>query len=77
MMELLQGKTVDEAQHLCVLYREMLRGKSDESEFCELGDLVALQGVRRFSARIKCAMLAWEALEKALVKRRSSQSTAQ
>lgn len=33
-----------------------------------LGDAVALEGVRRFSARVKCALLAWEALEKCVSK---------
>jgi nitrogen fixation NifU-like protein len=32
----------------------------------ELGDLAALSGVRKFPARIKCAMLPWHTLEAAL-----------
>jgi nitrogen fixation NifU-like protein len=31
-----------------------------------LGDLQLLQGVRKFPQRVKCAMLAWRALEQAL-----------
>ena len=31
-----------------------------------LGDLRLLQGVRKFPQRVKCAMLAWRALEEAL-----------
>ncbi|HWE06335.1 MAG TPA: SUF system NifU family Fe-S cluster assembly protein [Rhizomicrobium sp.] len=31
-----------------------------------LGDLRLLQGVRKFPQRVKCAMLAWRALEQAL-----------
>ena len=31
-----------------------------------LGDIEALQGVSKFPARIKCATLAWKAMEKGL-----------
>jgi len=31
-----------------------------------LGDLLALQGVAKLPARVKCATLAWHALEEAL-----------
>jgi nitrogen fixation NifU-like protein len=31
-----------------------------------LGDLRLLQGVRKFPQRVKCAMLAWRAVEQAL-----------
>ena len=37
----------------------------------DLGDVEALQGVAKFPARIKCATLAWKAMEKG-VKERSS-----
>ena len=32
----------------------------------QLGDLRLLQGVRKFPQRVKCAMLAWRALEQAM-----------
>jgi len=32
----------------------------------DLGDLEALQGVRRFPVRVKCATLGWVTLEQAL-----------
>ena len=31
-----------------------------------LGDLVVMRGVRKFPQRVKCAMLAWRAVEQAL-----------
>jgi nitrogen fixation NifU-like protein len=31
-----------------------------------LGDLRLMQGVRKFPQRVKCAMLAWRAVEQAL-----------
>lgn len=44
----------------------MMQGKDyDEGKF-DLGDIEALTGVTKFPARIKCATLAWKALEKGL-----------
>jgi nitrogen fixation NifU-like protein len=37
-----------------------------EEQQAALGKLAALQGVRRFPSRIKCAMLAWRALDRCL-----------
>ncbi len=48
------------------MFEAMLKGEKQDDELNELGDLVALSGVRKFSARIKCAMLGWEAVQKAL-----------
>ena len=39
-------------------------GESEQAK--SLGDLQLLQGVRKFPQRVKCAMLAWRAVEQAL-----------
>lgn len=45
-------------------FREMIHGKTQgEPDEELLGDAVALQGVSKFVMRVKCAMLAWVALE--------------
>ena len=59
------GRTAEEARAVTALVRAMLLGP-DPQPPRELGDLVALSGVRQFPARIKCAMLPWHALEAAL-----------
>ncbi len=58
------GLTVDEARDRIAAFREMIqsRGEHDPDEEL-LGDAVALQGVAKFVMRVKCAMLAWVALE--------------
>jgi nitrogen fixation NifU-like protein len=43
----------------------MIQGKEYDDEM-DLGDIEALQGVSKFPARIKCATLAWKAMEKGL-----------
>ena len=41
----------------------MIQGKKHDMD---LGDSESLQGVAKFPARIKCATLAWKAMEKGL-----------
>lgn len=60
-----KGKTEEEARGLSAQVREMLLGPEVDAPR-ELGDLAALSGVRKFPARIKCAMLPWHTLEAAL-----------
>lgn len=66
MSELCEGKTINEAKLLIEDFRSLMRGEIDPEGSPQLGDAVSLQGVRKFSARVKCAMLAWEAMEKVL-----------
>jgi nitrogen fixation NifU-like protein len=60
-----KGRSTEEARALSGRVRDMLVGPEAEPAR-ELGDLVALSGVRKFPARIKCAMLPWHTLEAAL-----------
>jgi nitrogen fixation NifU-like protein len=66
MTEALKGKTVEEADELFRSFHEMLTtGEGGDPE--RLGKLAALAGVREFPIRVKCATLAWHALQSALV----------
>jgi nitrogen fixation NifU-like protein len=50
-------------------FRELMRSKGTlEGDEDLLGDAVVLGGVSRYIARVKCAMLAWVALEDAMAK---------
>jgi nitrogen fixation NifU-like protein len=60
-----KGRSVQEAKALSAQVREMLVGSECEPPR-ELGDLASLSGVRKFPARIKCALLPWRTLEAAL-----------
>ncbi len=57
------------ASELIAAFREALRSRGtielDEEQF---GDAAALSGVSKYTARVKCAMLAWVALEDALTR---------
>ena len=66
MTQVVKGKSVEEALKLSLYFSDMMLGKEADSEGLELGDIEALQGVQKFPARIKCATLAWKAMEKAI-----------
>ncbi|MCL6632406.1 MAG: SUF system NifU family Fe-S cluster assembly protein [Alicyclobacillus herbarius] len=64
MTEAIKGQSLSDALELASVFRAMIRGEAIDTE--ALGDLESLQGVSKFPARVKCALLAWQALEKAV-----------
>ncbi|MDA3129663.1 Fe-S cluster assembly sulfur transfer protein SufU [Aliibacillus thermotolerans] len=66
MTEVIKGLPVDEALDISHIFSQMMQGESYDEEKYDLGDLQALEGVRKFPTRIKCATLAWKAMEKGL-----------
>lgn len=66
MTELLQGKTITEAQEMVVTFQKVMRGEEDPDQLTAWGDIVALQGVISFPLRVKCATLSWHALAEAI-----------
>jgi nitrogen fixation NifU-like protein len=72
MAEAVTGKTIAEARDLAHRFKVMMTIEDGENPVdperpgATLGDLEALQGVRRFPVRIKCADLPWATLEDAL-----------
>jgi nitrogen fixation NifU-like protein len=67
LSDLVGGLSRDEARERIALFREMMRSKGQGVEDDEpLGDAAALEGVSRYVARVKCAMLGWVAFEDTL-----------
>jgi nitrogen fixation NifU-like protein len=64
MTQLLKGKTRAEIESIRARFRDLMLGVAEPTD--ELGALRALSGVARFPGRVKCALLAWSALESAL-----------
>lgn len=62
MTQQVRGKTLAEALSMAEQFKKMMHGDEDAGK--ALGDLQALQGVAKFPARVRCALLAWEALER-------------
>jgi nitrogen fixation protein NifU and related proteins len=67
MAELMEGKSPTELIALSQLFRDLMHGKPvPDGSINELGDLEALQVVRQYPVRIKCALLPWTALEEGI-----------
>jgi nitrogen fixation protein NifU and related proteins len=69
MTQLVKGKTAEEIDSIRKRFRDLMLGVSSAADDPRLGSLRALSGVARFPARIRCALLAWNALETALAER--------
>jgi nitrogen fixation NifU-like protein len=64
---IVEGSTTQQARGLIDEFRAVMRSRGElELDEIRFGDAVALNGVSRYVARVKCAMLAWVALEQAL-----------
>jgi nitrogen fixation protein NifU and related proteins len=73
MTEAIKGKTREEIDELVKRFRKMMSldesddpGLDPERPGAVLGDIEALQGVRQYPVRIKCASLGWNTLMEAL-----------
>lgn len=64
MTEQIMGQTLEGARALVGKFKALMHGEAVAEE--DLGDLAALQGVRKFPVRIKCATLAWVALDQGI-----------
>ncbi len=73
MSDAIKGKTLADVNDLTAKFKAMMdidangdAGIDPDRPGAMLGDLEALQGVRKFPVRIKCANLAWTTLQEAL-----------
>lgn len=64
MTELVKGATLAHVVRLIKAFKAMMHGEPPQEDL--LGDLRALEGVRKFPVRVKCATLSWTTLEVAL-----------
>lgn len=65
MAEVATGLETDTALDLVEHFRLVMHG-TDMPDEDRLGDAVALEGVAKFPARVKCALLGWMALKDAI-----------
>lgn len=67
MADVVAGAGAEAARRWIRTVRGLVTGNDAELDpDIELGDLESLEGIRRYPIRIKCALLAWEALDEAL-----------
>jgi len=68
LSDLLLGKTISEADSVVANFTELMQSKGTMAGDDDvLEDAVALAGVSKFPARIKCALLGWMAYKDAVV----------
>ncbi len=61
----LRGKNRAEVMEMLRAFHNLVTDETSEAPKT-LGDLRVMKGVRKFPQRVKCAMLAWRAVEQAL-----------
>lgn len=66
MTELIQGKTKTEAFALIEKFKGMILEDKTPEYSDDEADLAALNGVKKYPVRVKCAVLSWNTLDKAL-----------
>lgn len=73
MTNLLKGKPLENAEGLAARFTAMMHGDEEPARDKTMGDLRALQGVSKFPVRIKCALLAFDALQEAIKKTKAEE----
>ena len=63
MIDLVLGKTKQEALELADRFLRMIRGEATEAEKESLDEAAILEDVSHMPARVKCAELAWRTLD--------------
>ena len=67
MTEAVRGKTLAEAGQISDHFKAMMRNEVPFEAPGDLPDMEALEGVRKFSVRVKCATLSWTTLKNGIV----------
>lgn len=62
MLDLVIGKTTEEAEKLDDIFMEMIRGEASEESIEKLDEAAALQDISKMPARVKCAVLGWRTM---------------
>ncbi|MCF0148185.1 MAG: SUF system NifU family Fe-S cluster assembly protein [Clostridium sp.] len=69
MIDLIKGKSKEEAFKLVETFIGMIKREiDDEEQLEELEDAIVLKNISNMPARVKCAVLAWHTLKEAMEK---------
>ena len=70
MIDVLKGKTVEEAKEIIKTFIDMIKRETkSEEELEKLEEAIAFRNVANMPARVKCALLAWYTIEDILNKK--------
>lgn len=68
MLDLIIGKSKEEALKLADIFFRMIKGEVSDDELDELEEASILKDVAHMPARVKCAVLGWHTMEEMLEK---------
>ena len=63
MLDLIIGKSKDEARKLADIFLRMIKGTVSEEELDALEEASVLKDITHMPARVKCAVLGWHTME--------------
>ncbi|MGN0652547.1 MAG: Fe-S cluster assembly sulfur transfer protein SufU [Gemmiger sp.] len=66
MLDLVIGRTVEEAKDLAACFLRMIKGSASDEDMDKLEEAGALQDIAHMPARVKCAVLGWHTMERML-----------
>ena len=66
MLDLIIGKTKEEALKMSDVFMRMIKGEASEEEIDSLEEASALRDIAHMPARVKCAVLGWHTLDDCL-----------
>ena len=63
MLDLVIGRTTDDAKRLAEIFLRMIKGKITDEERDELEEAGVLEDISHMPARVKCAVLGWHTMQ--------------
>ncbi len=63
MLDLVIGKSTEEARRLAEMFFGMIKGTASDDEIEQLEEAGALKDISHMPARVKCAVLGWHTLD--------------
>lgn len=68
MLDLIIGKSKEEAMKLAEIFLRMIKGEVTDEEMDQLEEASVLKDISHMPARVKCAVLGWHTMEEMLKK---------
>ena len=75
MLDLVIGKTKEEALKLGDMFLRMIQGEATDEEIDQLEEASALKDIAHMPARVKCAVLGWHTLDEAFKKAKENSAS--
>ena len=66
MLDLILGKSEEEAMKLAEIFLRMIKGEVTDEEMDQLEEASVLKDISHMPARVKCAVLGWHTMEEML-----------